>query len=289
MKRLRIFHRTVYRYAQPVEFGPHRLVFRPRDSHDLRLITTKLRITPTPTLRWQHDAFGNSVAIATFTEPAPELVFESTLEVEHYGLDGYLALDRANAWWPFKYHDLEEADLVATSTPRLGDPEDRIANWAKQFMWGGDHTTPARALLQGMVDSIRAMKYTPRDGEGVQSPSLTLTQCEGTCRDFAALMIEGCRHLGIAAHFVSGYLYDPKLDVDEPEELGTTHAWVAVYVPGAGWVEIDPTNGLFGGDTLVRVAVAREPAQVAPLSGSFAGGKEDYLGMTVEVRVRQGE
>lgn len=289
MKRLRIFHRTVYRYARAVEFGPHRLVFRPRDSHDLRLIDTKLRITPTPTLHWQHDAFGNSVAIATFTEPAPELLFESTLEVEHYGLDGYAALDRANAWWPFQYHDREDSDLVATSTPALPDPEGRIAAWAKQFMWGGNNTTPARALLQGMVDAIRAMKYTPREGEGVQGPSTTLTQSEGTCRDFAALMIEGCRHLGIAAHFVSGYLYDPKLDVDEPEELGTTHAWVAVYVPGAGWVEIDPTNGLFAGDTLVRVAVAREPAQVAPLSGSFAGAKEDYLGMTVEVRVRRAE
>jgi transglutaminase-like putative cysteine protease len=289
MKRLRIFHRTIYKYARPVEFGPHRLVFRPRDSHDLRLINTKLLVTPAPTLHWEHDAFGNSVAVATFTEPASELLFESTLEIEHYGLDGYLALERANAWWPFKYQDREGDDLVATSTPRLPDPEGRIASWAKQFMWGGNNTTPARALLQGMVDSIRSMKYTPRDGEGVQPPAETLTKHEGTCRDFALLMIEGCRHLGIAAHFVSGYLYDPKLDVDEPEELGTTHAWVAVYVPGAGWLEIDPTNGLFAGDTLVRVAVAREPAQIAPLSGTFAGAKDDYLGMTVEVRVRRAD
>lgn len=286
MKRLRIFHRTVYRYATPVRFGPHRLVFRPRDSHDLRLVDTKLVIKPAATLHWQHDAFGNSVASATFEESARELVFESTLLVEHYGLDGYLALDRANAWWPFRYQSLEDADLVATSTPALVDPEGRVAAWAAQFKWGGDETTPARALLQGMVDAIRTFRYTQREGEGVQSPVETLARAEGTCRDFAQLMIEACRSLGIAAHFVSGYLYDPKLDVDEPEEVGTTHAWVAVYVPGAGWVEVDPTNGLFAGDTLVRVAVARDPAQVAPLSGTFSGEREDYLGMSVEVRVR---
>ena len=286
MKRLRIFHRTVYRYATPVRFGPHRLVFRPRDSHDLRLVETKLVIKPAAKLRWQHDAFGNSVAIATFEESARELVFESTLLVDHYGLDGHLALERANAWWPFKYQAHEGPDLIAPSTPSVIDPEGRVAAWAAKFKWAGDETTPAKTLLQGMVDSIRAFRYTQREGEGVQSPVETLARSEGTCRDFALLMMEGCRSLGIAAHFVSGYLYDPKLDVDEHDEVGTTHAWVAVYVPGAGWVEVDPTNGLFAGDTLVRVGVARDPAQVAPLSGTFEGEREDYLGMSVEVRVR---
>jgi transglutaminase-like putative cysteine protease len=287
MKRLRISHRTVYRYARDVKFGPHRLVFRPRDSHDLRIVDTKLVIKPTPTLHWQHDAFGNSVAIATFVDGARELQFESTLEVEHYGLDGYLALERANAWWPWSYQAHEEQDLKATSTPQHSDPEGRIAAWARGFLWPPTGGTPAKEILQGMVDSIRAMKYTPREGEGVQLPSDTLARREGTCRDFAMLMIEGLRSLGIAAHFVSGYLYDEKLDVDAPEQLGTTHAWVAVYVPGAGWLEIDPTNGHFAGDALVRVAVARDPAQVAPLSGTFEGKKEDFLGMDVVVRVRK--
>lgn len=287
MKRLRIFHRTVYRYSREVAFGPHRLVFRPRDSHDLRIVDTKLLIRPAATLHWQHDAFGNSVAIATFAERARELEFESTLEVEHYGLDGYLALQRANAWWPWTYQAHEEEDLKATSTAQCEDPEGRIRAWARGFLWPPTGGTPAKDLLQGMVDSIRAMKYTPRDGEGVQLPGETLSQREGTCRDFAMLMIEGCRSLGIAAHFVSGYLYDARLDADDPEQLGTTHAWVAVYVPGAGWLEIDPTNGLFAGDTLVRVAVARDPAQVAPLSGTFEGKREDYLGMDVVVHVRR--
>lgn len=287
MKRLTISHRTVYRYARDVKFGPHRLVFRPRDSHDLRLVDTKLVIKPAATLHWQHDAFGNSVAIATFADAARELEFESTLEVEHFGLDGHLALERANAWWPWSYHAHEEQDLKATSAPGSPDPEGRIAAWARSFLWPPTGGTPAREILKGMTDSIRAMKYTQRHGEGVQAPAETLAKREGTCRDFAMLMIEGCRALGIAAHFVSGYLYDEKLDVDEPEELGTTHAWVAVYVPGAGWLEIDPTNGLFAGDSLVRVAVARDPAQVAPLSGTFEGTREDYLGMDVVVRVRR--
>lgn len=286
MKRLRIWHRTVYRYAREVAFGSHRLVFRPRDSHDLRIVNTKLVIKPAATLRWQHDAFGNSVAVATFTERASELEFESTLEVEHYGLDGHLAMERANAWWPWPYEAHEEKDLKIPSTPQMPDPEGHIEAWARGFLWPPTGGTPARELLGGMVNSIQQMKYTQREGEGVQSPCETLTRREGTCRDFAMLMMEGCRRLGMAAHFVSGYLYDPKLDVDDPEDSGTTHAWMAVYVPGAGWLEIDPTNGLFAGDTLVRVAVARDPAQVAPLSGTFSGDREDFLGMDVKVSVR---
>jgi transglutaminase-like putative cysteine protease len=286
MKRLRVEHHTIYRYARAVAFGPHRLVFRPRDSHDLRLVATRLLIEPAATLRWLHDPFGNSVAVATFTAPATELRFESMLEIEHYGVGAEATLERANAWWPFEYNALEAPDLAA-SIAREPDPEERIEAWAKRFIWGGNGMTPARALLASMAEAVRSeLTYAPREGEGVQTPSETLAKAAGSCRDFSVLMIEACRALGIAARFVSGYLYDPKLDVDEPPEPGTTHAWVAVFIPGEGWIEIDPTNGLLAGDNLVRIAVARDPAQIAPLSGTFAGDKDDYLGMDVDVRVR---
>lgn len=286
MKRLRIHHRTVYRYARPVTFGPHRLVFRPRDSHDLRLLDTKLIIAPAASLHWLHDPFGNSVAIATFTEePARELVFESTLEVEHYGVSGETALSRADAHWPFDYQR-DAADLAPSVVRVAPDAEGRVDAWARRFV-RNEGSTPARELLVSMAEAIRSeLAYTPRDGEGTQSPAETLTRAAGSCRDYAVLMIDACRALGIAARFVSGYLYDPKLDTEEPEHLSTTHAWVCVFVPGAGWIEIDPTNGLVAGDTLVRVATARDPEQVAPLSGTYAGTREDFVGMDVDVRVR---
>jgi transglutaminase-like putative cysteine protease len=104
-------------------------------------------------------------------------------------------------------------------------------------------------------------------------------------------MIEAVRSLGLAARFVTGYLYDPALDGagDALTGVGATHAWVQVYLPGAGWVEYDPTNGLVGGTNLIRVAVARDPKQAIPLQGSYAGAAGDFIDMQVEVRVTRAE
>jgi transglutaminase-like putative cysteine protease len=136
--------------------------------------------------------------------------------------------------------------------------------------------------------------YAVREEAGVQPPRVTLELGSGSCRDFAVLMIEAARSLGLAARFVSGYLYDERL-VDAQRagganaELlvggGSTHAWVQIYLPGAGWVEFDPTNALVGGENLIRVAVARDAWQAAPLVGTFAGTVEDFESMTVDVTV----
>jgi len=117
----------------------------------------------------------------------------------------------------------------------------------------------------------------------------TLATRSGTCRDYALLLMEAARSLGLAARFVSGYLYDDKLIAGEADALvggGETHAWVQIYLPGAGWVEFDPTNGLIGGKNLIRVAVARDPSQAIPLSGTFTGATNAFLGMAVDVEVR---
>lgn len=126
--------------------------------------------------------------------------------------------------------------------------------------------------------------YMARDELGVQPPAQTLALKSGSCRDFAFLMMEAVRSLGLAARFVSGYIYMPA--TDQPGGNiggGANHAWLQVYLPGAGWVEFDPTNGIVGNRDLIRVAVARDPAQAQPLSGSWTGRRADYLGMTVEV------
>jgi transglutaminase-like putative cysteine protease len=123
--------------------------------------------------------------------------------------------------------------------------------------------------------------------DGVQTPAQTLTLGSGTCRDYALLMMETVRSLGVAARFVSGYLYDAALDGAAPGMVGAgyTHAWVQVYLPGSGWVEFDPTNGLVGGPNLIRVAVARDPTQAIPVQGSYTGAAGDFLDMNVEVIV----
>jgi transglutaminase-like putative cysteine protease len=128
--------------------------------------------------------------------------------------------------------------------------------------------------------------YTRRTERGTQEPVTTLKIGCGSCRDFALLMTEAVRSLGFAARFVSGYLYVPSRDGPEYLGGGSTHAWCQVYLPGAGWIEFDPTNGIIGNRDLIRVAVARDPGQAVPLSGTFLGNLDDELDMSVEVNVK---
>ncbi len=289
MNILRVSHRTQYRYRQPVVLGAHRLMCRPRDSHDLRLLDTGLIISPQPSeLRWMHDVFGNSIAIAAFSEPAEELVFESTFRAEHFPLsERTLIVDDYAASLPLSYSASETVDLASSQARHYPDPEHKLDAWVKALLDG----TPGLATLDVLMAMVRAIKsdfaYQRREEVGVQSPVETLALGSGSCRDFAVFMMDAVRCCGIAAQFVSGYLYDEAL-IDAGGGLvggGATHAWIQVYLPGVGWVEFDPTNALVGGRNLIRVAVAREAAQAAPLVGSFTGNPDDFLSLNVAIEV----
>jgi transglutaminase-like putative cysteine protease len=282
-------HRTTYVYKKPVEFGEHRLMCRPRDSHDLRLLDTTLTIDPPASaLRWIHDVFGNSIAIATFNQPAQRLVFESGFRAEHFPAEPWaLEVEHYAKQFPFNYAAEDAMDLAHTRDRHYEDPEHKIDGWAKAVLEkteGGD----TLAVLSAMTGEIKQQfKYAARDAAGVQSPLETLQLGSGSCRDFAIFMMEAARSLGLAARFVSGYLYDEKLIGAGGGLLGSgaTHAWAQVFLPGAGWIEFDPTNALVGGRNLIRVAVARDASQAAPLVGSYSGTPEDFTSMSVEVKV----
>ena len=286
---LKVTHRTVYRYQRPVVLGQHVLMSRPRDSHDLRLLDTGLIITPQPAgLRWMHDVFGNSLAIATFAEKAAELVFESTFRAEHFPLPPRtIVIDEYAATLPFGYSACEDVDLASLKARRYADPDHRLDAWVKTLL-GRVSGGGTLEVLMAMNGAIRAdFAYRRREEVGVQTPVETLDLGGGSCRDFAVFMMDAVRCLGLAAQFVSGYLYDEKL-IDAGGGLvggGATHAWIQVYLPGVGWVEFDPTNALVGGRNLIRVAVAREAAQAAPLVGSFTGTPTDFLALEVGVEV----
>lgn len=291
MKPLTVRHITTYRYARPVAFGPHRLMLRPRDSHDLRLVRTELALSPPARIQWMHDVFGNSVAVARFEEKAAELRIESVLHLERYGLARpVFELDEDAAQYPFVYSSEDRADLGRQLERHSPDPAGAIEQWAKGFL--ASKPTHTLALLADINNTIKAQfAYEAREQEGTQSPMETLQKLSGTCRDYAFLMMEAVRSLGFGARFVSGYLYDPKLDGqagDGTLGAGATHAWCEIYLPGAGWVEYDPTNALIGSDSLIRVAVTRDPSQAVPISGSFRGAAGDYQGMSVEVTVQAG-
>ncbi len=286
---LHVVHNTTYQYGRPVEFGDHRLMCRPRDSHDLRLLDTTLLIDPpASTLRWIHDVFGNSIALAHFERASDRLVFESGFRAEHYPAPArQIELDGYAARLPFSYPADEALDLGRTKERHYTDAGHEIDAWTKAIV---DRTPDARTLdvLVTMTNRVKErFRYSARELAGVQTPLETLHLGSGSCRDFAVFMMEAARSIGLAARFVSGYLYDESL-VGASGGLvggGATHAWVQVYLPGAGWVEFDPTNALVGGRNLIRVAVARDASQAAPLVGTFNGVAGDLLSMTVSVTV----
>lgn len=286
-----IVHTTHYRYAQPVILNEHKVLFRPRGSHDLRVLATDMVVTPAPLdVRLIQDVYSNSVALVTPQSPATELKVECTFQVEHTGTRALdLPLAPGAEWFPFDYSQEERVALSHYLKPWYDDPTGELGAWANQFV-RSDGRTGARELLVAMTQFIRdSMTYVARLDEGVQSPYETLRFQGGTCRDFATLMIEAVRRLGYAARFVSGYLYTPWLDSNDPAHVGagSTHAWLQVYLPGAGWIPFDPTNNLIGGTDLIRVGVARHASLASPVSGSWHGFPGDYLGMFVGVQVRK--
>jgi transglutaminase-like putative cysteine protease len=234
--------------------------------------------------------FSNSIALITFDQAATELRFDSWIEIEHYGLHEPTFVTREHAaTYPFRYDNDQVVDLLPTLQCHYPDPEGAVTAWARQFIEPGGGDT--RDLLIRITHAIKAQfTYQRRAIHGTQTPTETLALGSGSCRDFALFMIEAVRSLGMAARFVSGYLYDPAMDGAGDGMLGSgaTHAWVQVYLPGAGWVEFDPTNGLVGGAHLIRVAVARDPRQAVPLSGVYHGEAGDFIDIQVGVRVSAG-
>ncbi|MCU0526038.1 MAG: transglutaminase family protein [Elainella sp. Prado103] len=283
-------HTTVYRYRNPVRFGEHRAIFLPSADHGGRILDYSLTTNIPSKVRWMMDTLSNNVALLDFHEPAKELIVTYQVRGEHFGIPAIaeFPLDPRAEEVPVQYTPDEWIDLSVFMRPHTEDPEGKVAAWAKHFVAGDQDQT--LDMLQRMMNEIHAtLTYRARETEGTQSPAETLRLKSGTCRDYAWLMIEALRRLGFACRFVSGYLYDAVLDGGDVGMTGSgaTHAWLQVYLPGAGWRSIDPTNRITAGFDLIRVAIARHPGQVIPLSGSWFGNSEDYLDMDVNVTLRK--
>jgi transglutaminase-like putative cysteine protease len=284
---LTIRHNTIYRYREAVQLGPHRLMLRPRESCDLKIISTALTVEPEATVTWGQDVAGNVVATAAFPFPSltDRLVIDCSTELELSAAEWPVFDIAASAIsFPFRYSDEEWTDLGALSVMQHSDPGGRLASWARSFVLG--NPTDTLSLLKDLSAGVSgALAYMTRDDEGTQTPTESLSRGAGSCRDFALLFVEAARSLGLGARIVSGYLHDPGEGLLGSMGAGTTHAWAEVYLPGAGWISFDPTNRSVGGANLIPVAVVRDIAQATPVTGSYAGSSEALEAMTVEVSV----
>ncbi|CAN1525630.1 COG1305 Transglutaminase-like enzymes, putative cysteine proteases [Caulobacteraceae bacterium] len=276
MARLTVLHETRYAYERAVSFERHRLLVRPRDSHAIRVIEARLSLSPPGDTRWVYDALGNCVCLFEPRGEAKTLSIVSRLVIERFPAP--LSPDDPQTAMPILYGLEDRIALAPYITPATDEDGDALLKWlASQIGPAGE---PALDLLMRMTRSIHdGFAYRARHTEGVQSPGATLRLRSGACRDFAWLMIEALRRLGYAARFVSGYV-----NSGVHRGAGATHAWVQVFLPGLGWTEFDPTNGLAESADLIRVAVARTPHGAAPVSGAILGdpGRSE---LTVKVMV----
>ena len=281
---LTIRHVTTYHYRHPVAFGEHRMMLRPRDDDDQKMLESALNITPEPSeLAWTRDCFGNHVATARFANRSSELRFESTIRIDHVPA-GFSPADIEvfARIYPFAYAAEDRLGLARFLAPPT--PHRKLDRWAAGFL-REDGSADTHALLVGMTQTIkRTFRHGARHQKGTQDPVRTLDLASGSCRDLAVLMIAALRSLGIAARFVSGYLNLADPD-DDRLTGGNTHAWVQAYIPGPGWVDFDPSSGMVGNENLVRVAVVHEPREAIPLQGTWIGSASDHLAMRVAVKV----
>lgn len=283
MKRLHIRHLTRYQYSAPVELLPHTLHIRPRIGHDIRMLDATLTVSPGCQTKWKRDLYGNSVAILTFQEQAPELSILSEVMVEHYEeapLD--FLVDPFAVQFPFQYEPRQRVSLSPYEILCFQNDDRHLRSWLGQF-WQPGQTIETYALLDNINKAIaRDFQYAMREEPGVQRPADTIARGSGSCRDFATLFIESVRYFGLAARFVSGYLHCP----ESVQGHGSTHAWSEVFLPGAGWIAFDSTSGLVVGHTHIATAVSRHPEDVAPVDGSYLnpGGISNTMQVEVDVR-----
>ena len=272
--RVALNHRTTYRYDRPVALTPHVVRLRPAPHCRTPVVGYSLRVQPGKHfLNWQQDPFGNYLARLVFPEASRELAVEVDLVVEMVAINPFeFFVDPVGEKYPFEY----EAHLHRELRPFLEVEEAGpllravIEGWRRKDVRTVDFLVELNAWLQGHIG------YVIRLEPGIQTPEETLTKLTGSCRDTGWLLVTLLRHLGLAARFVSGYLIQLVADLkalDGPSgptaDFTDLHAWAEVYLPGAGWIGLDPTSGLFCGEGHIPLAATADPPNAAPITGSF--------------------
>jgi uncharacterized protein (DUF2126 family)/transglutaminase-like putative cysteine protease len=266
-------HQTHYRYDRPVTLSPHVVRLRPAPHCRTPILSYSLRVTPEKHfINWQQDPFGNYLARLVFNETARELLVEVDLVAEMSVINPFsFFLEPSAETFPFVYEPSLRKDLAPFLESLPAGPllREYLAGIDRKPVRTIDFVVELNRRLQQVI------KYIIRMEPGVQAPEETLGLRSGSCRDTGWLLVQVMRHLGLAARFVSGYLVQLTADVkalDGPSgpvaDFTDLHAWAEVYLPGAGWVGLDPTSGLLAGEGHIPLACAPDPVGAAPVTGA---------------------
>jgi uncharacterized protein (DUF2126 family) len=287
--RVAINHKTEYRYDKPVLLLPHVMRLRPAAHSRTPVHSYSFKVQPEPHfINWQQDPFGNFLARVVFPEQTRRLAIEVDLVAEMVVINPFdFFLEQSAEHFPFCY----EPQLARELAPFLEIREDgpKLRQWLSGVDRSRQETNDFLVSLNQNLQ--RDIGYNIRMEPGVQSCEDTLTRGIGSCRDTGWLLVQILRHLGLAARFVSGYLIQLTADqksLDGPsgpeQDFTDLHAWAEVYVPGAGWLGLDPTSGLFAGEGHIPLACTPDPVSAAPVTGGFAGDAEVEFYFHNEVR-----
>ena len=271
-----LHHKTRYLYDQPVQLSPHVFRLRPAAHSRTPVVAYSLNIKPEKHfINWQQDPFGNYLARVVFPEKSTELSIEVDLVAEMTVINPFdFFLEEYAENFPFCYPE----QLLKELAPYLEIRED--GPLLRHFVAATAHDKLAIVdFLVSLNQRVnQAVDYSIRMEPGVQSCEETLEQHLGSCRDSGWLLVQALRHLGLAARFVSGYLVQLVADVkslDGPsgtdKDFTDLHAWAEVYIPGAGWIGLDPTSGLFAGEGHIPLACSADYVSAAPVTGGFSG------------------
>lgn len=267
--RLSLTHTTCYRYSAPVSLSPHLLYLRPRESTRLRLLDFKLVCTPTAILHPVRDPMDNDMLWVRFPENAAEVTFAMTAEVETLDTNPFdFVLKDYALTFPFTYEPVFDFALAPYLAPPFAKTQKALRRWLDEHFPVAQRPTDTVSFISQLNSLFfSVLRYTRREEPGIQSSAQTMSLGGGACRDYAVLFIEVCRTLGLAARFVSGYLHTAP--GDDARTAGAMHAWVEVYLPGAGWKGLDPTHGIWCDDVFVPVAHAAQAESVNPIQGNY--------------------
>ena len=265
--KLRVSHLTRYEYDHEVGFSPHVLYLRPREFAQQRLLFHRLSVQPEAKLSHIRDAYDNNFAWAHFWERAACLNIRSEFEVEQTLTNPFdFILKPYACTFPFDYEPVFDFALGPYLAPPFDDTQSRLRAWLDEhFIDRPKETVPFLTALNSLL--YQSLRYTRREERGIQPSTVTLDLGGGACRDYAVLFVELARTLGLAARFVSGYMFAPP--DDNQRTAGAMHAWAEVYLPGGGWRGLDPTHGIWCDENFIPVAHAAQAEAVNPIQGGI--------------------